>query len=470
MRLERLHLRNFRCFENLSIEFDKKLTVIVAENGAGKTAILDAIAIGFGRYLSKLPNIKGRATQETDIRISQKERPEAFTMLAWEAISRSESKIVWSGGRKRSAAVSAQMIKKSLSESDYQLLKSGLKEIDAYTQSIVANDLENEPYFLPVIAYYGTNRAIRDEVKRRRGFSKSFSRFEALRNALEPDSRFRSAFEWFSTLEDVERRTKDARRDLDFRLPELELARQAILRTLPVGFANPRTEIRPLRFVIDRALPNGATQTLRINQLSDGFRVIIGLVMDLALRMALANGRLADQGHPIMNPLDLPAIVLIDEVDLHLHPSWQQHVLNDLCKAFRGTQFIVTTHSPQVLTCVDHHCIRVLKQRINASGELDTTVDLVDQQTKGVASSDLLAEIMGVDPIPDLPEARNLARYHALIQQNLHSSEEGLKLRTSLEQHFGARHPVILECERMIRLQAFKQKLPLPQSGLSDKG
>lgn len=88
MKLERLHLKNFRCFDELSIEFGKRLTVIIAENGAGKTAILDAIAIGFGRYLTKLPGIAGRTTKETDIRVMQGERRAPFMLLAWEARTR----------------------------------------------------------------------------------------------------------------------------------------------------------------------------------------------------------------------------------------------------------------------------------------------------------------------------------------------------------------------------------------------
>ncbi|WP_153562400.1 ATP-binding protein, partial [Pseudomonas aeruginosa] len=69
MKLEKLHLKNFRCFEELSLNFGKRLTVIIAGNGAGKTAILDAIAIGFGRYLTKLPGVKGIAVKDTDLRV-----------------------------------------------------------------------------------------------------------------------------------------------------------------------------------------------------------------------------------------------------------------------------------------------------------------------------------------------------------------------------------------------------------------
>lgn len=466
MKIERLHLKNFRCFDELSIDFGNRLTVIIAENGAGKTAILDAIAIGFGRYLTKLPGVAGRSTKETDLRVSAGERREPFMMLAWEARTREGTPLAWASSRKRDGAVSAGAIKQLLSENQESLLSRGLKELDEFTLSLVQAEAEQRAYVLPVIAYYGTNRAIREEVQRRRGFKKSFSRFDALAGSLEPDSRFRAAFEWFNAMEDAERRERETRRDFNYQHPELQAVRAAIVRLLPVGFSKPRTEIRPLRFVIDRLTTDGTTHTLRVSQLSDGYRVVLGLAMDFARRLAQANSRIAADGMQIMSPLDLPAIALIDEVDLHLHPSWQQHVLTDLMQTFPKTQFIVTTHSPQVLTSVDASCIRLLRQQTDPeTGHLQTVIETINLQTRGVASSAVLAQIMGVDPIPDVPEARMLSEYHALIQQNLHQDSAGQALRVQLEAHFGPEHPVMRECERMIRLQAFKQKLPVSQGG-----
>ena len=449
MRLERIRLRNFRCFEELTVEFDPKLTVIVAENGAGKTAILDAIAIGFGRYLTKLPGVSGRTTKETDIRIDKQERRTPFMMLAWEATSSEDGAIVWSGGRKRDGAVNAAVIKGLLSDELESLLKAGLKQIDEFTLRLVQAETEESAYFLPVIAYYGTNRAIREEVQRRRGFKKVFSRFEALAGALEPDSRFRAAFEWFNAMEDQERREKESKRDFDYRLPELQLVRDAIVRMLPVGFGNPRTEIRPLRFVIDRLMPDGVTRTLRISQLSDGYRVVLGLVMDLARRMAQANSRMAIGGMQITNPLDLPAIALIDEVDLHLHPAWQQHVLTDLTRTFRGTQFIVTTHSPQVLSTVKRENIRIIGP--DANGKIIAAPPLA--MTYGEPSGDVLHSVMMVDPQPPVSEKADLQRLTEWVDQGNYQSAEAKQLMQSLSAALGEQHPQLQRLQRSIQRQ-----------------
>lgn len=449
MKLERIRLRNFRCFDELAVEFDPKLTVIIAENGAGKTAILDAIAIGFGRYLTKLPGIAGRTTKDTDIRINERERRESFMMLAWEARSREGEAIVWSGGRRRDGAVRASAIKSALSDELEILLKHGLKQIDDFALSLVQAEADGGAYSLPVIAYYGTNRAIRDEVQRRRGFKKQFSRFEALAGALEPDSRFRAAFEWFNAMEDQERREKEAKRDFDYRLPELQLVRDAIVRMLPVGFSNPRTETRPLRFVIDRQLPDGVTRTLRISQLSDGYRVVLGLVMDLARRMAQANSRLALDGNRIMNPLDLPAIALIDEVDLHLHPEWQQHVLRDLMRTFLGTQFIVTTHSPQVLSTVRRENIRIIGP--DADGKIIAAPPLA--MTYGEPSGDVLQSVMMVDPQPPVVEKADLQRLTEWVDQGGYRTPEAIQLMQRLTATLGEQHPQLQRLQRSIQRQ-----------------
>lgn len=468
MRLDRLQLQNFRCFENLSINFDRRLTVIVGTNGAGKTAILDAIALGLSRYLRKIPGVDSHSTKQTDLHLNAKEQRSPFLLAAWTALFDDDKKITWAGARRQNSTVTPLIKKKGTPALVSAIAEHGMRAIEAYASSIVSAGLEDKPYFLPVVAYYGTNRAIREEVQRRRNFKKQFSRFEALSGALDADSRFRSAFEWFNAKEDEERREREIRRNFDYQSPELEAVRTAIVRMLPTGFSRPRTELRPLRFVIDRRMPDGGIRTLRIAELSDGFRVMLGLTMDLARRMVQANSGSVPEPLKDINPLDLPAIALIDEVDLHLHPEWQQRVLTDLMQTFRGTQFIVTTHSPQVLTSVDASCIRRLGEEIDPdTDQRSIVVRGVELQTKGVASSDLLAEIMGVNPIPDVSEARWVSDYHALIQQNLHGEAQGQTLRTQLEAHFGINHPVLHECDRMIRLQTFKQKLPrnLPAGG-----
>lgn len=465
MRLKSLHLKNFRCFSDLTVNFDPKMTVIIAENGKGKTAVLDAIATGFGRYLTKLGK-KGQTLKQFDIQVLSQERLAPYAALTIEIEKTSAHEpdaLVWSLSRKHNPASSV----------DTPL--AGTKSIDAFaTQLLQKQESGLTPPF-PLVVYYGTNRGILGEVQRRRNFKKKFTPLDALDGALEPTARFKAAFEWFNAMEDEERREKEKRKDFSYRLPQLEYVRSAIERALthlpaegvfgagasPVLFSNPRTETRPLRFVIDQHTSEGQ-RTLRINQLSDGYRIVLGLVMDLARRQAEA---FSFSPQIVAGFGAWPTIVLIDEVDLHLHPRWQQVVLLQLQNIFSSTQFIVTTHSPQVLTSVEATCIRKLVPHTNPDTGAQTVVaENVSCQTRGVASADVLARIMKVDPVPDVPEARQLADYHRLIQQNLHESDDGQVLRQALNTHFGPNHPVMHECDRIIRLQAFKQRLPVQRA------
>jgi len=441
------------------------MTVIIAENGKGKTAVLDAIATGFGRYLTKLGK-KGQTLKQFDIQVLSQERLAPYAALTIEIEKTSAHEpdaLVWSLSRKHNPASSI----------DTPL--AGTKSIDAFaTQLLQKQESGLTPPF-PLVVYYGTNRGILGEVQRRRNFKKKFTPLDALDGALEPTARFKAAFEWFNAMEDEERREKEKRKDFSYRLPQLEYVRSAIERALthlpaegvfgagasPVLFSNPRTETRPLRFVIDQHTSEGQ-RTLRINQLSDGYRIMLGLVMDLARRQAEA---FSFSPQIVAGFGAWPTIVLIDEVDLHLHPRWQQVVLLQLQNIFSSTQFIVTTHSPQVLTSVEATCIRKLVPHTNPDTGAQTVVaENVSCQTRGVASADVLARIMKVDPVPDVPEARQLADYHRLIQQNLHESDDGQVLRQALNTHFGPNHPVMHECDRIIRLQAFKQRLPVQRA------
>lgn len=103
---------------------------------------------------------------------------------------------------------------------------------------------------------------------------------------------------------------------------------------------------------------------------------------------------------------------MIDEVDMHLHPEWQQLILGAMTEAFPLIQFMVTTHSPQVLSTVKRENIRILAQ--DADGLW--SADMPDEETKGVESSTAMNDVMGVNQVPPVPEAGWRNDYTALIE------------------------------------------------------
>jgi predicted ATP-binding protein involved in virulence len=142
----------------------------------------------------------------------------------------------------------------------------------------------------------------------------------------------------------------------------------------------------------------------------------------------------------------------VDEIDMHLHPGWQQEVIGLLQQAFPLVQLIVTTHSPQVLSTVDRESIRVIAVRDGVG-----TLDLPQHQTRGVESADVLARVMGVHTVPKVEQARWLTEYRALVQTGQDESDKAKALWNRLVDHFGEQHPAMDEIATLRRLQDFKR-------------
>lgn len=330
MKLKNVSLENFRSKASSCLELGSRLTLLIGENGTGKTTFLDAIAIALGEMLTYLPEVKGINFKTRGDIHQQDGKPAPYTRIKVVA----STGVGWDRMQKRDKSKrTAMQIKAGL----------GVRQLHRYLQESILDPWNlGLPFQLPVIVQYGVKRAWLDySAVSRRGFPKDHSRFESLADALNSTSRFRSALNWFYNKENEESRLKQERRDFDATLPELNAVRRCITTLFP-NLSNPRFTLNPLRFVVSQ---DG--EELEIDQLSDGYKTMLGLAIDLGWRMAGANPHLED-------PLAAEAIVMIDEVDLHLHPAWQQRVVSDLLRCFPNTQFILTTHSSVVVEGINN--------------------------------------------------------------------------------------------------------------------
>jgi predicted ATP-binding protein involved in virulence len=330
VKLKNVSLENFRSKASSCLELGSRLTLLIGENGTGKTTFLDAIAIALGEILTYLPEVKGINFKTRGDIHQQDGKPAPYTRIKVVA----STGVGWDRMQKRDKSKrTAMQIKAGL----------GVKQLHRYLQESILDPWNLDlPFQLPVIVQYGVKRAWLDySPVSRRGFPKDHSRFESLADALNSTSRFRSALNWFYNKENEESRLKQERRDFDATLPELNAVRRCITTLFP-NLSNPRFTLNPLRFVVSQ---DG--EELEIDQLSDGYKTMLGLAIDLSWRMAGANPHLED-------PLAAEAIVMIDEVDLHLHPAWQQRVVSDLLRCFPNTQFILTTHSSVVVEGINN--------------------------------------------------------------------------------------------------------------------
>ena len=396
MKLEFVEIENYRAIDALRLPLHPSLTVLHGDNAHGKTSVLSAIAVGLGRIPAMLPGVSGIDFRKTDRRGWRPLRVALTTSegVAWE--------------RRRTFGQITRRV----------IARRSLKEM---VDTIVNADREeSEPIDLPIVAFYDTDRAVFDVPQRRRGFTPDFLRYGALEGALAARTNFREFFQWFYAMENEELRAQRQHLDSRYGLKELNAVRSAITAMVP-GVSQPRIAFRPLRFVVSVASAQEDGEALALDQLSGGYRIMLALAADLARRMAQGNPHLDD-------PLSSEAIVLIDEVELHLHPSWQQRVLTDLTRTFPNTQFIVSTHSPQVLTTLRPEQIVKLSREDGRIVAARTS-----EPTYGAEAGDVLNVVMGVDERPPNEFADTLKRYMRLIGDDNGESVKAKKLRSDLE-------------------------------------
>ena len=433
MILEQIDLTNFRCFERLKVPLDRYLNVFVAGNGAGKTTILDAVALLLAPILTRLPlekaaNVPSLATYE--IRGTGEDQIAPFLHLAAVARISNSERICWDRTKFRDASPTT----KEQMPAD----RSEIKELSNYVNRIIdAHNTQSQTYKLPVFAFYSTNRAVNVPHNRlqKRAVPRSFQRLAGLEDALGAKTDFRRAVGWFDFLEQRELREQ---RDklISGPLLSLDAVRNAIAKMLP-GVRNPRIDATSGRFAVDTKDPHGEDIRLYLDQLSDGYQVMLGVVMDFALRLALAN----PPDNPGGDPLSAEAILIIDEVDLHLHPSWQQRVIPDLRRTFPNTQLILTTHSPQVATTVPSESLRILS---------NAQLHSAPAGTEGAEAQRLLEDVFLVNPRPDTPISNDLNEYLRLVDDRLWDSPRALALRGKLDAWSKGNEPRLVDADLQI--------------------
>jgi predicted ATP-binding protein involved in virulence len=417
MKVKRIAINSFRGIKELCLEFDsKEPTVILGINGVGKSSILDCLAILLSRFTSPIQysTTSGRLFREEDINNGCNETHNEIT------ISVDNSEVSWS---------LTKVQKRRTKDTNSNLID--LKMLIDNTQ----NQLRQNPQFnLPIFVHYTVNRAVIDIPLRvtKKPVIERVAAYEQALNGVQIN--FNNFFQWFRTLEDLENEEK--RDNPTFLNPQLDAVRQAIYSVLP-EFSNLRIRRSPLRMTVIKD-----SQEIIINQLSDGEKCLLAMVGDLAWRLAIANPS-------NRKPLQGNGVVLIDEIELHLHPKWQRKVIPALTYTFPNCQFIVTTHSPQVVSHVKPEGIYILEKT-----DLSITIHHAESSF-GRDSNRILEDLMGV---PERPQEvkdslRELFRY--IDSNNL---EDAKKIRQLLVSEIGEDEPEFVRADVLIRRKEILNK------------
>jgi len=289
---------------------------------------------------------------------------------------------------------------------------------------------------LPVFGYYGTGRLWAQkrltETSRARGAvpkTDFYIRTFAYLNCLDPASSFKHFKEWYvwafesyreSQIKLIEGKADDHQVRL-LKAPVLVI-QQAI-----DAFLKPITGWHSLEYSVSNqkslTLQHDDYGTLKVDMLSDGIRSILATVGDIAYRCVKLNPHLGDRA-----ALESKGVVLIDEVDMHLHPSWQQLILQQLVQTFPLIQFVVTTHSPQVLSTVTRENIRIIRR--HADGYEAATPDF---SPFAHDAGDALSQVMGTNTRPDLPVLNKVREFEVLVRSGQEQSAKAIDLLQEIQ-------------------------------------
>ncbi|HCM0834945.1 TPA: AAA family ATPase [Vibrio parahaemolyticus] len=477
LRLASLKLMGYRGFESLDIPFSQKsnVTVLVGNNGSGKSSVLDAIQKSLTHFVSRLSTRSYNGDQLDEFDISNgatfatviPEFKVAETSFSFE-LSQSRPMIE---PRKKSKFTELNEIGNLYRLANTEKKELSLPLLASYTveraNDVTTKDIEESDEILSSHTWdkskaYSKSltgkadfklffRWFKEQVESENDESSDIKVIKAQIESKESEinsSLMKSILSNPETVETGEiliRKYKDQINELQEQLNEksnvgnksLHSVRNAIYKFLP-GFSDLKLKRAPLDMVVKK---DG--QEFSVLQLSQGEKSVLALIADIARRLTMLNPSLA-------NPLEGSGLVLIDEVDLHLHPSWQQKIMQRLESTFPNLQFIVTTHSPQVCHTLDSDNIWLLKdgKKFNAP-----------KGVRGAVSSWVLKNLFYVEERPPEDEITQLFnKYKELVYADQYDSAEALKAREVLIDNFGKDYDEIVELDLYIENKEWEKE------------
>ena len=433
MKLENIKITNYRCFKKVKIAFDKHITLIVGKNGAGKSTILDAVAVSISTFLLGIDGGASRSILKDDARYEFHDLngiidPQHQFPVNIESIGEclKQKNVKW--------------IRSLNSESGKTTVKDAgeLTAIAKKTQNQIMTG--DKSLILPLLSYYGTGRLYAQKKEKRNMKSLTeFRRQVGYVDCMAAESNEKLMLNWFQmqTLKSLQEQQKTGILERPLLLKTVE---KAICRSFEriSGAKNTSLffDLDTHRLVLEFENADGIQQKFAMDEMSDGYKNTLSMIGDIAYRMAVLNPILGDQ---VLEKT--PGVVLIDEIDLHLHPQWQQTILGDLHAIFPEIQFIVSSHAPAVINSAPREQIRILDQ-----GE----IYMPAAQTYGRDANSILREVMKVSERPtDIKQRMDL--FYAYMDEN--NYQEADKVLTEMETIVGTTDPDIAAARTSLDLE-----------------
>jgi len=429
MKLNTLTLKNFRRFKNLEVTFHPELTVLAARNGQGKTSVLDAATVALGTFVGAFDLGKSKSIEYRDARYQR-------------LPGQSDNEQVYPVRIEATLDDLSGPVSRELNSAKGRTTAKHAAELANIGKALMAGVRELEPVDLPLLAYYGSGRLWNAHKNMGRKAVLSASRTMGYEDCFSSASSFTQVQQWMTkaTLAVLQQKNMDAYEGYTL-ADQIEGIQNTVDKVLQnEGWSGFHYSVQHEEL----AMNHSDMGVLPVSQLSDGVRAMVSLVADMAWRCAKLNPQLGAHAQQ-----KTQGIVFIDEVDMHLHPEWQQTVIQTLREAFPRIQFVVTTHSPQVLSTIRRDNIRVIQSYTSG----DATAEIPLARTYGEPSNTVLQGVMFVDPQPPVAEKKELQRLTELVDQGLYESSEATDLMARLVKTLGKEHPQLTRLQRSIERQ-----------------
>lgn len=432
MKILKFSFEGFRGFKKrTTINLNPDVNVFVGINGAGKSTILDLIGGMLSYFISRVSSDRTYQNyfDEDDIN----DESETFNSEVSVEFEEQTQPLGWSVEYGEKRTTSGRLVPKN-----YDVSNTALSQIRERVR-------RNKEYTLPVIAFYHAHRMMKGAKKAKTG-RQAKDRVDILfEEAIKQEiSSFESFESWFLSEKNYENQVR-LKQENSFRSRALEVVEEAIeLFFNAMGsnrityshldlFYDDSPEVTRWNAVRDPELSlkkNG--KVIKLNKMSDGEKMVLVIVCDIARRLSIANP--TERGRGILAG---GGVVIIDEVELHLHPAWQRNIISALTKVFPNIQFIFSTHSPQVLSGV--------KQR-RTFGIVDYKVHEIPSLTKGRDSNSILWEIYAIPERPEEDKA-NFSEFYTLLEEDRPDQKKIKELLQKLIKTYGDNDSKVLKAK-----------------------
>ena len=433
MKLKKIRLTNYKCFKSAELDFDNHITLVVGKNGAGKTALLDAVAVSVSTFLLGIDGGVSRSILKDDARYEfhdlngivdpQHQFPVIIESIG-DCLNKQNIKWIRSLNSEsgKTTVKNAEELTRIAKKAQYQIMTGD--------KSLV----------LPLLSYYGTGRLYAQKKEKRNIKSLTeFKRQVGYVDCMAAESNEKLMLNWFQiqTLKSLQAQQKTG-------VPEKSLLLKTVEKAICRSFerisgarnAGIFFDLDTHGLVLEFETADGNAQKFAMDEMSDGYKNTLSMIGDMAYRMAVLNPTLGDR---VLE--ETPGIVLIDEIDLHLHPQWQQTILADLHTIFPGIQFIVSSHAPSVIHSVPRTQIRILD-----AGE----IYMPAAQTYGRDANSILREVMKVSERPAAIRQKMDLFYKYMDENNY---KEANRILTEMEAVVGTTDPDIAAARTSLDLE-----------------